>query len=366
MKQIIFIITSLLTFSAFTQKTAKELVDDIDKKSPLYYNLEREYMNSNSDMMEKWYEFDSIYLKVSQKHSNYYRSYRSAQGFKEFLAEINSKEISFELPSIDSISKPEAFKLTRPLRLEMISSQQKVKSWNGYYTTGVPKKELVAYLEKEYKTLEYSIYSHAKAIEKIQGFENRMDSLIKIMLDYNNELKTLTNKWKSIFSKKVDLEGKLKDEFKLKGPANFPAAYFDYFPGVFKLSEEEQKRINEIKICNDNSLSQNTKDDLYCIVDEPADFPGGINGARAYLANNIRYPQEAAEMGVEGKCYAKFIVDQNGEINFMEILKGVQDCPECDKEVVRIILAMPNWTPGKVEGKVVNSTFTLPVQFKLN
>ena len=58
MKQIIFILTSLLTFSAFAQKTAKELIDDLDKKSPLYYDLEKEYMNSNSDMMEKWYEFD--------------------------------------------------------------------------------------------------------------------------------------------------------------------------------------------------------------------------------------------------------------------------------------------------------------------
>ncbi|MFN6084998.1 MAG: hypothetical protein ACK476_08735, partial [Fluviicola sp.] len=112
MKQIIFILTSLLTFSAFSQKTANEIIEDIDKKTPLYYDLEKEYMNSNSDMMEKWYKFDSIYLKVSQKHSNYYRSYRSAQEFKEFLAEINYKEINFELPLIDSIYKPEAFKLT--------------------------------------------------------------------------------------------------------------------------------------------------------------------------------------------------------------------------------------------------------------
>lgn len=366
MKQIIFILTSLLTFSTFAQKTAKELIEDIDKKSPLYYDLEREYTKSNSDMMDKWYEFDSIYLKITQKHSNYYRSYRSALKFKEFLVEVNKNDIVFEVPPIDSVIKPEAFKLTRPLRLEMISSQQKVKSWNGYYTKGVPKKELVAYLELEYKTLEYSIYSHAKAIEKIQGFNDRMDSLIAIMLDYGSELKAITTKWRPFFSSKVDLEEKVKDEFKSKGPVNFPAAYFDYFPGVFKLSEEEQKKMNEIKICNDNSLSQNTKDDLYCIVDEPADFPGGMTGARMYIANNIRYPQEAVDMGIEGKCYAKFIVDQSGEINFMEILRGVQDCPECDKEVVRIILAMPNWTPGKVDGKVVNSTFTLPVQFKLS
>lgn len=105
---------------------------------------------------------------------------------------------------------------------------------------------------------------------------------------------------------------------------------------------------------------------IYDVVDEPADFPGGMAAARAYLANNIKYPQTAVDMGIEGKCYLKFIVSESGNISNVKVVRGVQDCPECDAEATRVIKSMPDWKPGKVNGKAVNSTFTLPVQFKLN
>lgn len=105
---------------------------------------------------------------------------------------------------------------------------------------------------------------------------------------------------------------------------------------------------------------------IYDVVDEPADFPGGMAAARAYLANNIKYPQTAVDMGIEGKCYLKFIVSESGNISNVKVVRGVQDCPECDADAIRVIKSMPNWKPGKVNGKPVNSTFTLPVQFKLN
>lgn len=104
---------------------------------------------------------------------------------------------------------------------------------------------------------------------------------------------------------------------------------------------------------------------IYDVVDEPADFPGGMAAARAYLANNIKYPQTAVDMGIEGKCYLKFIVSESGNISNVKVVRGVQDCPECDAEAIRVIRSMPDWKPGKVNGKAVNSTFTLPVQFKI-
>ncbi len=105
---------------------------------------------------------------------------------------------------------------------------------------------------------------------------------------------------------------------------------------------------------------------IYDIVDEPADFPGGMAAARAYLANNIKYPQTAVDMGIEGKAYLKFIVSESGNISNVKVIRGVQDCPECDAEAIRVIKSMPDWKPGKVNGRAVNSTFTLPVQYKLN
>ena len=87
---------------------------------------------------------------------------------------------------------------------------------------------------------------------------------------------------------------------------------------------------------------------------------------KRYLAENIKYPQTAVEMGLEGKCYLQFVVSENGYISNVRVKKGVTDCPECDQEAIRVVKSMPKWTPGKVNGKAVNSTFSLPVSFKLN
>lgn len=105
---------------------------------------------------------------------------------------------------------------------------------------------------------------------------------------------------------------------------------------------------------------------IYDIVDEPAEPPGGMAALKRYLAENIKYPQTAVEMGLEGKCYLQFVVSENGYISNVRVKKGVTDCPECDQEAIRVVKSMPKWTPGKVNGKAVNSTFSLPVSFKLN
>ena len=102
--------------------------------------------------------------------------------------------------------------------------------------------------------------------------------------------------------------------------------------------------------------------EIFTYVDEPATFKGNL---KQYLAENINYPQTAQELGIEGKCYLLFIVSTSGNISNVEVKRGVPDCPECDKEAVRVVKGMPNWTPGKNGGKAVNSTFNLPISFKL-
>lgn len=105
---------------------------------------------------------------------------------------------------------------------------------------------------------------------------------------------------------------------------------------------------------------------IYDIVDEPAEPDGGMAALKRYLAENIKYPQTAVEMGLEGKCYLQFVVSENGYISNVKVKKGVTDCPECDQEAIRVVKSMPRWKPGKINGKAVNSTFSLPVSFKLN
>lgn len=104
---------------------------------------------------------------------------------------------------------------------------------------------------------------------------------------------------------------------------------------------------------------------IYDFVDETAEFPGGMIELKKYLAEHIKYPQTAVEMGLEGKCYLTFVVSENGYISNVKVKRGVTDCKECDEEAVRVVKSMPKWKPGKVNGKDVNSTFSLPVTFKL-
>lgn len=100
-------------------------------------------------------------------------------------------------------------------------------------------------------------------------------------------------------------------------------------------------------------------------VEEAAEFPGGRAEMMKYLASNIRYPETASQAGIEGKCYLKFVVGTDGNIENVRVLRGVPDCPECDREAVRVVKGMPKWRPGKNGGKSVKSYFNLPVNFKL-
>lgn len=104
---------------------------------------------------------------------------------------------------------------------------------------------------------------------------------------------------------------------------------------------------------------------VYQIVDEQASYPGGIKALRTYLSKNIKYPDRAVKEGIEGKCIVQFVVSNKGKISKIRIKQGVPGCPECDSEAVRVIQKMPKWEPGKVNGIKVNSTFSVPVSFKL-
>lgn len=106
--------------------------------------------------------------------------------------------------------------------------------------------------------------------------------------------------------------------------------------------------------------------EIYRVPDEQASFPGGMQEMRAYIVKNIVYPENAVEEMLEGKSFIRFVVAKDGTISHLQLMRGVQDCRECDQEAIRLIKSMPKWIPAKVKGKAVNSYYTLPIVFKLN
>jgi protein TonB len=93
-------------------------------------------------------------------------------------------------------------------------------------------------------------------------------------------------------------------------------------------------------------------------------FIGGDRELINFLVDNLQYPEIAKRAGVEGKIILTFIVDKSGKIKEVEVLKGIG--AGCDEEAMRVINSMPNWNPGKQNGKPVITKINIPVVFKLN
>ena len=105
------------------------------------------------------------------------------------------------------------------------------------------------------------------------------------------------------------------------------------------------------------------KDKVYDIVEVMPQYPGGMPELMQYLAKNIKYPIQAQKKGIEGRVTVRFIVEKDGSISNVTVVRHIH--PLLDKEAVRVIKAMPKWSPGMLNGKPVRVKFNIPVAFRL-
>lgn len=103
---------------------------------------------------------------------------------------------------------------------------------------------------------------------------------------------------------------------------------------------------------------------VFVVVESMPEFPGGQQALFKYLGDNVKYPVIAQENGIQGRVICQFVVNKDGSIVDIEVIRSGGD-PSLDKEAVRVIKSMPKWKPGKQRGKPVRVKFTLPVNFKL-
>ncbi|MCW5932509.1 MAG: energy transducer TonB [Bacteroidetes bacterium] len=120
--------------------------------------------------------------------------------------------------------------------------------------------------------------------------------------------------------------------------------------------------LGEIDIYHDTIYG---KAEPYQLVDIMPEFKGGIDSLMSFVRQNLKYPDWEKENKIEGKVFVSFIVDKNGKIKEPKILRSVQGSKNFDKEVIRVINNMPDWTPGQQDGKTVDVQFNLPINFKL-
>ena len=102
---------------------------------------------------------------------------------------------------------------------------------------------------------------------------------------------------------------------------------------------------------------------IFQVVEEMPEFPGGMGECMKWLGKNIKYPTISQENGVQGRVIIQFVVNRDGSIVDAQVARGVD--PYLDKEALRVVGQMPKWKPGKQRGKEVRVKYTLPVMFRL-
>ena len=126
--------------------------------------------------------------------------------------------------------------------------------------------------------------------------------------------------------------------------------------------EHEAEKAPSI-ITNNDTLQINDSDYVFVFADEHPSFPGGDAARIKYFKDSIQYPKEAEEKGLEGSVYVTFVIEVDGSITHVRLLKGIGS--GCDEEAIRATQDMPNWIAAKKNGENVRAQFNIPIRFVL-
>ena len=124
--------------------------------------------------------------------------------------------------------------------------------------------------------------------------------------------------------------------------------------------EEHGKDIAELK---EVIVQAPAEEKVFDMVEQMPQFPGGVAELMKFIGEHLKYPTIAQENGVQGRVTCQFVVGRDGKVRDVKVLKALD--PYCDKEAIRVILAMPYWIPGKQNGQTVSVKYTVPIMFRL-
>ena len=133
--------------------------------------------------------------------------------------------------------------------------------------------------------------------------------------------------------------------------------------GVGAKSADPNKKVVQVaEAPNDKPVIQDGE--VFRVVEEMPQFPGGMAEAMKFLAKNIKYPVESQKAKIEGRVIVQFVVKENGKVADIKVMRGIS--PELDAEAIRVVGLMPDWIPGKQRGKAVAVKYTMPIMFRLD
>jgi protein TonB len=128
-------------------------------------------------------------------------------------------------------------------------------------------------------------------------------------------------------------------------------------------AETDDEEEIEAQIITDEDEGDAEEEEIFVFVEDNPDYPGGDEARIKYLRDNIKYPEMAKESGIQGTVYVTFVVEKDGSISNVKVLRGIGG--GCDEEAIRVLRNMPNWKPGKQRGRPVRAQFNMPIKFTL-
>ena len=153
----------------------------------------------------------------------------------------------------------------------------------------------------------------------------------------------------------TDTEGKFAIEAPVGAKVN--VLYVGYKTEMFVVSSDEGKYNTLI------SMQKEGEAQVFDVVEEMPEYPGGISAMMQYLSANVKYPEEAHKKGIQGRVIVTFVVGKDGSISDAKLMRRVD--PLLDAEALRVTNSMPKWKPGRQNGEAVAVKYTIPVTFKL-
>ena len=128
-------------------------------------------------------------------------------------------------------------------------------------------------------------------------------------------------------------------------------------------ADVQQTEVIEEYVAPEIEEEEVVEQEIFQIVEEMPEYPGGEKKLLEYVGKSVKYPQIARESGIQGRVFVNFVIEPDGSVSNVKVLRGIGG--GCDEEAMRVIKAMPKWKPGKQRGKAVRVSYTLPVNFKL-
>lgn len=133
--------------------------------------------------------------------------------------------------------------------------------------------------------------------------------------------------------------------------------------GIVDMGDKQDQAMQEVIPVQVEEEVEEVEEEIFQVVEEQPEFPGGVEKLYEFLGKNIKYPQLAKENNITGKVYVTFVVEKDGSITNPRILRDIGG--GCGQEAIRVLKSMPKWKPGKQRGKGVRVQFNLPVSFNL-